>query len=169
MKLDSITTVLRTLNAAGVRYLVVGGLAVIAHGHVRLTRGIDVAFAFEEENYLLGLKALATLGYQPNVPVTLEDAANHRQRQQWIEEKGMLVLPMRSERFRDVSVNVFVDFPLDLEEELHHAEPIPIGHGEVSPVMRLEGLIKMKEVAGREKDLLDLKQLRMKWEYGTED
>jgi len=169
MKLDSITTVLRTLNASGVRYLVVGGLAVIAHGHVRLTRDIDIAFAFEDVNYLQGLKALATLGYEPNVPVSLEDAADEVKRQQWIEEKGMLVLHMRSERFRDVPVDVFVDFPLDLEEELREAEQISIFQGEVSPVIRLEGLIKMKEVAGREKDLLDLKQLRMKLEYGTED
>ena len=31
-----------SLNAAHVRYLVVGGLAVLAHGYLRVTRDLDL-------------------------------------------------------------------------------------------------------------------------------
>lgn len=34
--------VLRTLNEHEVRYLVVGGLAVVAHGYVRFTKDLDL-------------------------------------------------------------------------------------------------------------------------------
>jgi hypothetical protein len=36
-----IETVLATLNEAGVRYLVVGGVAVVLHGHLRTTADLD--------------------------------------------------------------------------------------------------------------------------------
>ena len=37
----------KTLNDAGVRYVVVGGLAVVLHGHARLTVDVDLASADE--------------------------------------------------------------------------------------------------------------------------
>jgi predicted nucleotidyltransferase len=53
MKVDDVRTILRALNDANVRYLIVGGLAVVAHGYVRFTQDIDLVvqlpFVFEEE------------------------------------------------------------------------------------------------------------------------
>ena len=40
MEVRSIETIVKTLNEAGVEYLIVGGLAVNAHGYERLT--VDV-------------------------------------------------------------------------------------------------------------------------------
>jgi hypothetical protein len=34
MKIDDVRTILSALNDANVRYLIVGGLAVVAHGYV---------------------------------------------------------------------------------------------------------------------------------------
>jgi 16S rRNA C1402 (ribose-2'-O) methylase RsmI len=39
---------LSDLNAAGVRYVVIGGIAVIRHGVVRATRDVDVVVASDE-------------------------------------------------------------------------------------------------------------------------
>ncbi len=39
--LNDFAAALRDLNGAGIRYVVVGGLAVIRHGAVRATRRID--------------------------------------------------------------------------------------------------------------------------------
>jgi hypothetical protein len=41
---------IQLLAAHGVRYLIVGGEAVILHGHVRLTGDVDFFFSTEEEN-----------------------------------------------------------------------------------------------------------------------
>lgn len=43
-------TFLEALAEKSVRYLIVGGEAVILHGHVRLTGDVDVFFARDEEN-----------------------------------------------------------------------------------------------------------------------
>ena len=44
MKLTSIESIARALNGAGVPFLVVGGLAVVAHGYGRQTQDLaDIA------------------------------------------------------------------------------------------------------------------------------
>ncbi len=42
MTSSSVQAIIQALNEAGVRYLVVGGLAVVAHGHVRFTADVDL-------------------------------------------------------------------------------------------------------------------------------
>ena len=42
--------ILDDLNHAGVRYVLVGGIALIRHGVVRATRDVDVILAPEPEN-----------------------------------------------------------------------------------------------------------------------
>ena len=50
MEKRSIEAIVGALNAAHVRYLIAGGLAVIAHGHVRLTQDVDLIVDFETSN-----------------------------------------------------------------------------------------------------------------------
>lgn len=42
--------VLSALDAAGVRYLVVGGVAVVLHGHPRMTADLDLVLELAPEN-----------------------------------------------------------------------------------------------------------------------
>ena len=42
MKLDTIEALFKALNEGNIRYLVAGGLAVVAHGCLRLTADIDL-------------------------------------------------------------------------------------------------------------------------------
>ena len=56
-------TVCAELNRAGVRYLVVGGVACILHGHVRATTDIDILIERTEENATRVLTALEGVGY----------------------------------------------------------------------------------------------------------
>jgi predicted nucleotidyltransferase len=46
MELRSVETVVKALNEAGVRYIIVGGVAVNAHGFVRMTRDLDMVLQF---------------------------------------------------------------------------------------------------------------------------
>lgn len=57
---DVIATV-RLLNAAGVRYVLVGGYALAAHGYVRMTEDIDIAVSPDPENARRWIAALAQL------------------------------------------------------------------------------------------------------------
>ena len=49
VKLKSLEDIFRALQEAEARYLVVGGLAVIAHGYVRLTKDIDLVLDLSSE------------------------------------------------------------------------------------------------------------------------
>lgn len=51
----------RLLNEAGVRYILIGGFAVILHGFVRGTQDIDLLIDSSEENVRRIKKALASL------------------------------------------------------------------------------------------------------------
>lgn len=56
------------LDAAGVRFVVVGGLAVVIHGHARLTVGIDLVLDLETENVRRAIDALTARGFRPLLP-----------------------------------------------------------------------------------------------------
>lgn len=78
MEVRSFEAIVRALDAARVDYLVVGGLAVIAHGYERLTKDVDLVIGLERDNILRGLRALMSIGYQLAIPVTPEEFANSR-------------------------------------------------------------------------------------------
>lgn len=67
------TAVFSALNDAGVRYVVVGDLAVLAHGVLRATSDIDIVLDLEESNVGRATEALSALGFQPLIPVPLAD------------------------------------------------------------------------------------------------
>ncbi len=50
MDLDDVLLVLDALERAGVRYAVIGGLAMAAHGFDRATRGLDLFVSPDEQN-----------------------------------------------------------------------------------------------------------------------
>jgi predicted nucleotidyltransferase len=51
--------VLAALNDAGVRYLIVGGVAVVLHGHLRATADLDLVVRLEDDNARRAVEALA--------------------------------------------------------------------------------------------------------------
>jgi hypothetical protein len=51
------------LNRAGARYLVMGGIACILHGHIRATTDVDMLIERTEDNARRVLEALEGVGY----------------------------------------------------------------------------------------------------------
>jgi hypothetical protein len=54
---------IESLNANGVRYLIVGDYAVALHGHPRYTQDMDVWIQLNEENAARMIRALAAFGF----------------------------------------------------------------------------------------------------------
>lgn len=54
---------IESLNANGVRYLVVGGYAVAVHGYPRYTKDIDVWIGSNPENAMRLIKAMEQFGF----------------------------------------------------------------------------------------------------------
>ena len=154
------------LREAGVRYLVVGGMAVVAHGYGRLTVDIDLFVDLEENNIKAALGALAGLGFQPRVPVTAEQFADRKTRERWSGEKGMRVLNLYSDQHRETPVDIFVYEPLPFAEVMGRAVSVELEEGLSIAFVSIGDLIAMKEGTGRAKDLDDIEHLR---EIGNEE
>ena len=159
MQLSSAESVFRALNDADVKYLVVGGLAVVAHGYARMTADIDLVIGLEPSNIVKGLQALERIGYRMAIPVTAEEFANPRQREAWRRDKGMLVLKLWSDVHSRTPVDVFVYEPFDLEAEWSTAPRVDLGKDLKVPVVSLKTLLLMKREAGRPQDLADIDAL----------
>lgn len=158
---NEVQQIVETLNAAGVRYVFAGGVAVIAHGYLRTTQDVDVVIDLDRENLLKGLKALKQIGYRPRLPVSLEDFADPARRAFWIKEKNMMVFPLWQPNIANgTGIDIFVQCPFDFEEEYANARWMDFKEGQKAPFVRLECLIRMKKEAARPKDLADIDQLR---------
>lgn len=159
MEVRSVEAIVRALNDAGVQYLVVGGLAVNAHGYVRATRDVDLVFRLEPKNTRLGLQALLGIGYQMAIPEPPAAFSDPVRREMWRREKQMIVLKLWSDEHRKTPVDLFVYEPLDFEVEYENAPRVEVAPGLVAPFVSLEGLLKMKREAGRPQDLVDIEEL----------
>jgi hypothetical protein len=160
MELRTFKAVMEALNAHEVRYLLAGGMAVVAHGYGRMTYDIDLVVQLAPDNIIPAFEALGELGFGPRVPVTAEQFADRETRESWIRDKGMTVLNFFSQEHRATTVDVFVQEPFDFdaayEEALQaDAEGIPFR------CVDIDRLIAMKEEAARPVDLEDIRHLRM--------
>ena len=160
MKAASLELIVRALLEAKVRYLVVGGIAVIAHGYVRLTVDVDLLIHLEPANVVAALKALEGLGYRPTIPVTTEQFADGALRERWVAEKQMKVLKLYSEAHRETTIDVFVSDPLGFNDAYGRVVEQKLTDQLSVPVCGYEDLVKLKRLASRPKDLADLEQLR---------
>lgn len=160
MDTGSVTAVFRALNDAGVRYVVVGGLAVLAHGILRATNDIDIVLDLEEDNVARATEALSALGFQPLIPVPLAELGRPERRREWIEEKGARVFHLFSDRHRTARIDLFLEEPFDLDQVLERALHEEVAPGVVVPFIGLDDLIRMKVEAGRPQDLVDAEKLR---------
>lgn len=161
MKLASIEAIVHALNDADVAFLVVGGLAVVAHGYGRQTFDLDLVIRLTPDALRKAFKALESLGYRPIVPVTADGLGDVQQRARWIEERSMTVLNFHSDQHRETPVDVFVTEPFDFDEEYRLAFVQEIAPGVPIQFVRLSTLLRLKESAGRSQDLADIAELRL--------
>jgi hypothetical protein len=147
------------LNDAQVQYLIVGGLAVIAHGYERFTNDVDLVIGLEQDNICRGLRALMAIGYCMRIPVTPEQFADPVLRESWRREKDMTVLQLWSDAHHRTPVDVFVYEPFDFSREYELARREQVAGDDTAPVVRLETLLSMKRAAARPQDLADIADL----------
>lgn len=164
MTASSARAVFKALTDAGVRFLVVGGLAVNAYGYLRLTLDIDLVVQLTAENIRRAFDALASLGYRPMVPVTAEQFGDAPTREGWIRDKGMRVLRFHSDLHPLTPVNLFVTEPFPFEKAYRNATVRELTDAGGIRVVALHTLKQMKQEAGRPQDLADLDNLELRKE-----
>jgi hypothetical protein len=154
MASSDLLRVFAALEAARVRYLVVGGVAVVLHGHLRVTADLDVVVQLTSENALAAIRALDTLGFRPRAPVPAEQFADAQIRERWIEDKGLTVFSLWSPSLPGTEVDLFVREPFEFDPTHERATFVQL-EGVTVPVLSLPDLIALKRAAGRPKDLQD--------------
>jgi len=159
MEVRSVEAIVRALNAAEVEYLIVGGLAVNAHGYERLTQDVDLVIGPAPQNIVRGVRALNDIGYRMPITVTPEQFAEASNRETWRREKNMTVLRLWSDLHRRTPVDVFVYEPFNFAEEYAAAKWEQISQDLKAPVVRCNTLLAMKRVAARPQDLADISEL----------
>lgn len=164
VKLSSLEAIVSALGEAEVRYLIVDGLAVAAHGHGRVTFDLDLVVQLEDANLRCALDAFGSLGYMPVPPVSVEELTDPERRRRWVEEENMVVFSMRGDRHRETPLDICVEEPFDFDHEFDRAMIGEIGSGLEARLVCPETLIRMKEAAGCAKDLEDARQLRLRLE-----
>lgn len=150
--------IFKALADGDVEYVVVGGLAVIMHGHLRATRDLDLVIGLHPDNCRKGMQALSGIGFRPRLPVTLADFADPAKRADWVDNRNMLVFQLWDPANPERSVDVFVREPLDFSAMLSEAvtkdlDGVPIR------VASIRHLIMLKRAAGRPLDLDDIQAL----------
>jgi hypothetical protein len=153
-----IEQVLAALNSAGVRYLVVGGVAVVLHGHLRTTADLDLVVALADDNLRRAMPALARLGFRPRAPVPAEDFLDPEKRAVWVAEKGLTVFALWSGQLPGIEVDLFVEKPFDFEQAYARGVQVSLDTT-TATVASLEDLIALKRAAGRPLDLADVQAL----------
>jgi hypothetical protein len=164
MNVASARAIVRALDTANVRFLVAGGLAVIAHGYLRFTKDIDLVVQLTPENVQAAFTALAGIGYRPSVPVSAIQMSDAAVRTALIREKGMQVLQFWSDEHRATPVDVFVTEPFDFDAEYRASLVKDLSGAGAVRFVSIPTLIRMKEAANREQDRIDIEHLRLMME-----
>lgn len=159
METHSVGAIVKALNTANVRYLVVGGLAVVAHGYVRFTADVDLIVDLEPANATRAVTALESLGYRPRAPVAFSEFADPQKRAQWVRDQNLTVFSVYSPRHPLTEVDLFVVVPLDFEAAYRGAMRKEVAPGLAATFVGIRDLRHLKQLAGRPQDLLDLDKL----------
>jgi hypothetical protein len=136
-----------TLNKKGIDYAICGGWAMAIHGFTRATLDIDLLIL--SENLDEAWQIANNLGYDvEGLPLNFVE--------------GKIKIRRISKIDKETKVLITLDFLLvtdAIKQVWENRQKAKWNKGEYWIVSR-EGMIMMKEMSGRDKDLLDLKYLR---------
>lgn len=156
--------IFRNLNKKRIDYLVVGGVAFVLHGVVRLTADLDLMISLEEKNISGFVSLMNELGYRPRILVKAEELINAESRNSWLKEKNMKVFSFYHPRQPLGLIDVFIYEPVDYRKAKVNSVRMKIGNLSI-PVASVSDLIAMKIISGRRQDLEDIKALKRIKEY----
>jgi hypothetical protein len=150
--------IFRALNESGARYVVVGGVAGVLHGHARLTADIDVIVDVAPAPARAAINALARLGFRPRAPVPIEAFVDPEVRATWIRDKAMIVFSLWDPTNPMREIDLFLEPPLPFDELWGRSLEVTLDDSTVR-VVSLDDLIALKRLAGRPQDLQDIEAL----------
>lgn len=141
------------LVEAGVQFVVIGGVAMIAHGSARVTQDLDICYARSSENIQLLARTLAP--YHPHLRGAPDDLPFRFDAETIQRGLNFTLITDLGDLDLLGEVAGIGSYPavLALSQEVEHPS------GKRWRLLTIEGLIHAKRAAGREKDLDAIRQL----------
>lgn len=131
------------LNKNNVRYIIIGGYAVVYHGYVRSTNDIDIWIDIRKDNIKKVIKALDAFGFS-SLNITEADFSPNQ----------IIQLGCPPNRIDLITTPAGIDFETCYES----GEQVIIDNITIK-FIDLENLIKAKKASGRTRDLADVEEL----------
>jgi hypothetical protein len=145
-------TIVSTLKKGGVKCSLVGGYAVVLHGAVRGTVGIDIVIEHTLDQFESCEKALRSLGLVPRLPVTASEVFKFRE--EYIERRNLIAWSFIDPKQTMTVIDIIIT------DDLRKMKSVTKKFGAYTlPVIALEDLVAMKKKSGRPQDLEDIKML----------
>ena len=142
--LDEFRAITHALNEAGIEYAVCGGWAMAIHGHPRATKDIDLLILTDDVSRVLPL--VREQGFDiEGIPLHLDVEIRRNSK----------IDPLTKEL---VTIDLLLVNEL-MQDVWNSRRLLTWSEGEAVVVSR-EGLVKMKLLAGRKQDLLDIEKLQ---------
>lgn len=154
MSLAARRGLLRALTDHEVRFVLIGGMAVIAHGYVRATKDVDIVFDLAIDNCNRLADALGELRAEVTAADTLPPGGAITG--EWLATGGQFVFATEYGQLDALS-----RMSLGQYEDLSAAaSTTTLLDGAEVAVLSYDDLVRSKEAAGRDRDLLDIEELR---------
>ena len=142
-----------------VKYLLGGGHAVNIYGANRSTYDIDILVDLSDENLTGLLKTVKELKMVPQLPVDINDIKSEKIRNQWINDKNLIVFSLYKQDEPYHTVDIFLKPVIDFGEIYDRKKIIKYNDFEIHVISK-EDLINLKSMANRKKDIIDIEELR---------
>jgi predicted nucleotidyltransferase len=143
--------ILDALAGGGVEFVVIGGIAVQAHGYIRGTGDVDVV----PRPSLLNLSRLAEVLVDLDAEVLRATSPVNVSDPQLLKRAPLVPLLTRSGRLDLIDIDHLAGAPSSFDELQARALLVNLNGTEI-PVAGLDDLVRMKRAAGRPQDLMDI-------------
>ncbi len=144
---DELESVARSLNESGIAYALCGGLAVAVHGYPRATQDIDMLIRESDLNQAIAL--LGKKGYCLSAGFAPFDVGK--------ESESRVYRVSKASGEDLLTIDLVLVSPI-MEDVWEDRDTFQVDDYEIT-VVSLSGLKKMKRLAGRPQDLVDLERL----------
>ena len=151
-------TILKDFNKKKVKYIIVGGLAVNLLGYLRSTQDLDILVEMTSDNLKKIVRILIKSGFHVKQPVNPLKIADPETRRDWVKNKNMKAFNFYKEELFRQEVDIIIETPVDYEKAKITVQSVKIDNL-ILPVISIKNLIKMKKLANRDVDQLDIKNL----------
>jgi hypothetical protein len=147
---------IKDLSAAGIDYVICGGIACILHGSDRNSLDLDININLKPKNIQKLIKLAKNKNWQPRIPVSIDELLDSKKREYWINQKNAKVFTLNTNDGL-LQIDIFLVYPIDFPELKNQANTFEID-GITFYVSSIDHLIVSKQAVNpkRNQDIYDI-------------